>query len=177
MNTTLRTAAALCFSLASLAATGCIDQDPDLAGGEDLELSQIDQEVTSCSPTITAAAITRQISGIDDPVVDITIVTISPSPTKWQIANVTGGPSTARTSNFTTSCTLRADNSYRCAHSFRVSPGASCYASGNYTLTLRSLADAGSCGTAYNGTVQTIPFSIQTENMCSHDFDGFVDGY
>jgi hypothetical protein len=177
MNTTFRTAAALCFSLASLAATGCIDQDPDLAGGEELELSQVDQAVTSCSPTITAAAITRQISGIYDPVVDITIVTISPAPTTWQLANVTGGPATVRTSNYSTSCTLRADNTYRCAHSFRLSPGAACYASGNYTLTVRSLAEAGSCGTGYNGTVQNIPFSIQTENMCSYDFDGVADGY
>lgn len=172
-STALKTTAALLL----LAASGCVlDQDPDLAGAEELELSESAQEVTTCSPSIAGAAITKQISRIDEPVVDIQIVTISAAPFRWQGVGFTGGPAGAGLSLQGSSCSLRSDGMYRCAHNMSVAAGNNCYATGSYILTVLSVADGGSCGYSLP-RFQPIPFSITTENMCSHDFDGVVDGF
>jgi hypothetical protein len=188
-NARLRNAALLALGLATVAhASGCavdaveageeaeiVDEGGDGGGepaGPEVNLPATSAELSPevCEPTIRGAAITKQISHLDDNAVDLELVTLSMRPFLYDATAVTG-PEGMNLLNLRTECVPSGADKWRCAHSFTIDAGERCTASGQYKVTVSPVPDGSACaGFVGADVIQTL--TIATENLCPIEIDG-----
>jgi hypothetical protein len=168
----LRNAALLAFGLATIAyTTGCaVDATDEVVDGDEpgLEVEVPEGVVLPpevCEPGIRAAAITKQISHLDDAAVDVEVVTLSGRPFLYDLTQV-AGPEGLGILALATECVPSTNHRWRCSHSFTVDAREKCVANGEYTLTLSPVPDGSACASSV-GAESTLKITIATENLCT----------
>lgn len=160
-------ALALAFSLTSL--VGCAS--PAEETSDEPEISTTSEALTTCSPTISAAAVTRQIVSVGEPVtLTVELITISPKPYRMQSSSMTFPAGFTQQSLATTVC-ADMGSSWKCRHEGHLLATGATSGTGAYSITFASLADANSgCS---NGAAQRVNFSLTTESFGYYTVSGF----
>lgn len=162
---------ALFASSAACAAPVDGEQDATEQGDADGEATaRTTQAITACAPSITAAAITKQIVSIDQPTtVTVELVTVSPKPYRMNATWMTFPSGFNLRSIATTSCSDMG-SSWKCRHTAVTQRTTAMSGTGAYTMWFSSQADAGSgCS---SGATQRVDFSLTTEWFGETSIDG-----
>lgn len=166
---TLTTALALALvtSLVGCAAPSSEENE----NGSDVETRATSEALTTCTPSISAAAITKQIVSVEEPVtLTVELVTISPKPYSMQVSTMTFPSGFMLQSLMTTSCSDTGSGSWKCRHEGHLLAAGAHSGTGAYSMTFASKADANSgCS---NGASQRVDFSLQTESFDYYVVDG-----
>lgn len=164
MNLIGITGPALLVALLSVAA-GCIGAAPEAADTADTTVDAI--TAVSCSQSLTAAAVTRQVVSVDEPTrLTVELVTLTPAPYMLRASSLTFPPGFALVGLASKPCTLF-NGTYRCAHEATLEATTACTGTGSYTMWLdyRTTVTGGCWGRPTQ--TQRVDFSLTTENFCA----------
>jgi hypothetical protein len=158
------------LALAILPTAACVTQD-DIGEGEPVEVSQVESDVTSCTPVITAAAITKQIVSISVPV-DLTVelVTITAKPFKLSETSLAHPAGFVQKSLGTTSC-VDLGTGWKCRHSATLTATYATSGTGAYSMGFVGIADANSG--CWSGATTKVDFSLTTESFGYTTVNGY----
>lgn len=163
------TATKTLFALALLATAACAAPTEDQGDDASEKTGETSQALT-CAPSIRAAAITKQITSVDEPTtLTVELVTISPKPYSLKASSMTYPAGLMLSSLKTTSCADMGTD-WKCRHEGVLLAVGATSGTGQYSMSFTGVADAGSgCG---NGGSQKVDFSLTTESWVEYTVDG-----